>query len=284
MTQQQRDAANMKARHDKEARAKSDYYQRLNALTSLAGLSKRDYRNMRTQQFYEMPRNTENPQYHRREQQLIKEEYYENLNSKWPVCPQKAPDFAHMRQHAYFKDALWITEKLGLHPLMAIQQDYNIHVVQQFFATLVFGTGVNRPMTWMTGDMRCQSDFHQFASLLGYEFRGANTALGRRMHIEGQEYNKKQLLPLYLNPKHVGKAKGLSTLGNTLLRLFRETVAPKAGNLDDLRSGVINLLGYAHKIYIRGEDKDAEPIDVMDFVFNEIWLCLIHKCLSMLPM
>ena len=87
----------MKARHEREARAQQAYQQTLNSLTTLVGLSKSDYRNMRKQDFYSMPRNTEDPQYHRREQHIIKEEYYEHLNKKWPVCPQKFPDFAFMR-------------------------------------------------------------------------------------------------------------------------------------------------------------------------------------------
>jgi hypothetical protein len=113
------------------------------------------------------------------------------------VCPQKTIDFGHLEKHAYFEEALWITEKLGLHPLMKINQDYNIMLVHQFFAMVVFGEGEDIPLTWMFGSDICRSSFHEFANHLGYSFAGATIATGLRMHVEGVAYNKKTLKPLY---------------------------------------------------------------------------------------
>jgi hypothetical protein len=42
----------------------------------------------------------------------------------------------------------------------------------------------------------------------------------------------------------VGDSYGLRTRYNTLLCLFRENIAPSAGNLDALRGGLVNLLAY----------------------------------------
>jgi hypothetical protein len=39
-------------------------------------------------------------------------------------------------------------------------------------------------MTWMTGEEVCHSNFMDFAALLGYEFRGATTPCGMRMHVD----------------------------------------------------------------------------------------------------
>jgi hypothetical protein len=75
------------------------------------------------------------------------------------VCPQKTIDFEHLHKHAYFEEALWITEKLGLHPLMKINQDYNVALIHQFFATVVFGDGEDIPMTWMLGNDVSRSSF-----------------------------------------------------------------------------------------------------------------------------
>jgi hypothetical protein len=61
--------------------------------------------------------------------------------------PQKVIDFKHLLKSDYFKDALWITEKLGLHSIIQLKQDYNILIVHQFFATLVFGDGEELAMT-----------------------------------------------------------------------------------------------------------------------------------------
>jgi hypothetical protein len=63
------------------------------------------------------------------------------------VCPQKTIDFGHLKKHAYFEVALWIMEKLGLHPLMKINHDYNIVLVHQFFAMVVVGDGEDIPLT-----------------------------------------------------------------------------------------------------------------------------------------
>jgi hypothetical protein len=107
-------------------------------------------------------------------------------------------DFSHFAKHsAYFEEAMWVSCKLGLHPLMKIQEHYNITLVHQFFATLVFGDGEEIPMTWMTGEELCHSKFINFAALLGYEFCGATSPSGIRMHVDGEYYEKNKLAPLY---------------------------------------------------------------------------------------
>jgi hypothetical protein len=65
------------------------------------------------------------------------------------------------------------------------------------------------------------------------------------MHIEGVAYDKKTLKPLYgkLSPSAkrkeivLGDAYGFKTRYNILLRLYHETIAPSAGNLDAIRGG-----------------------------------------------
>jgi hypothetical protein len=62
----------------------------------------------------------------------------------------------------------------------------------------------------MTEEDVCHSNFIDFAALLGYEFRGATSPCGARMHVDGKYYEKKKLAPLYTgtNKKVV--------IGNTL--------------------------------------------------------------------
>ena len=64
---------------------------------------------------------------------------------------------------------------------------------------------------------------------------------------------------------------------NLLLRLFRETIAPRAGNLDEIRQGTINLLLRSHMLFQKGPNYMCEGIDVMDFIFQEMWICLLNK-------
>jgi hypothetical protein len=168
---------------------------------------------------------------------------------------------------------------------MKINQDYNIVLVHQFFATVVFGDGEDIPLTWMLGSDVCRSSFREFANHLGYSFAGATAATGLRMHIEGVAYNKKSLKPLYgkLAPhakkKEVvlGEAYELKTRYNISLCLFRENIAPSAGNLDANRGGLVNLLAYSHEVFMGGEEGEAEPIDVMDFIYKKMYDTVITK-------
>ena len=97
------------------------------------------------------------------------------------------------RNKEYFEDAFWVTEKMGLHPLMKMSHQYNIELIHQFFATLVFGNTPDIPMTWMSGDDVCHSNFVEFATILGYPFDPAGPS-GKRMHISGV-IDKRQLAP-----------------------------------------------------------------------------------------
>jgi hypothetical protein len=56
------------------------------------------------------------------------------------VCPMKLTNIELLSKDDYFGDALWVTEKVGLHKLMVIKQDYSPRLIQQFFATLEFDT------------------------------------------------------------------------------------------------------------------------------------------------
>ena len=68
-------------------------------------------------------------------------------------------------KHDYFKDAMWICEELGLLPLMQIKEDYNVELVHQFFATLVFGNKPELDFQWMSGGRKHKSTL---SSLLNF--------------------------------------------------------------------------------------------------------------------
>jgi hypothetical protein len=197
VAQQTRDVKKLKTRMSEEEIVEQAKKAKFDSLLSLGDLSAQEFVEMGKHNFYELPRNSRDCYFYWRDQELIMKEFYASLK-KWPVCPQIFMDFAHFeKHHAYFEEPVWITRKLGLHPLMKIQENYNITLVQQFFATLVFGDGEEIPMTWMTGEELCHSNFIDFSALLGYEFRGANTPCGARMHVDGEYYEKNKLAPLY---------------------------------------------------------------------------------------
>ena len=272
--QQNRDAE----RVQREEEAKR---QRLASLTSIKNLSKDEFRDMRRHLSYDRPRTARNPHFHLREQELIMVEKY-GILTKNKVAPQHVMDMAHL-QHPYFHDALWICKKLGLLPLMMIQQDYNIQLIHQFYSTLVFGQSDRVDFQWMTEDTLCHSDMVEFGGLLGYEFRGEeDTSLARRMHVDGYTYSKNKLEPLYVNtndPEHfAGRAKGLKLLYNILLRIFRENIVPTSGNEDEIRGALVNLFHYSHKMFRKGmDDSSLPPIDVIHFIYKEMYLCMLDR-------
>ena len=125
----------------------------------------------------------------------------------------------------YFEDAYWVTEKMGLHPLMRISEQYNVELVQQFFATVVFGSTPDIPMTWMFGDDVYRSKFVEFAQMLDYPFDPEGPS-GKRMHISGM-IDKRKLAPIYASEDVAfGQASDINVVYNTMLRMFRHTIAP----------------------------------------------------------
>jgi hypothetical protein len=94
----------------------------------------------------------------------------------------KYTDIQLLYKDEYFHDALWVTEKLGLHKLMLIKQDYCPNLIQQFYATLEFDTKENVGMTWTTNNERRFSTFARFGQLLGYPLSSLETPHGHRMH------------------------------------------------------------------------------------------------------
>ena len=260
---------------DNEEEAEQAHF---DSLTTVLGMGKLEFRRMRSQQFYDLPPNTTNPNFPRREQQLIMQEIYARIE-KHAVCEQKILDLEALNKKAYFREAVWIARKLGLEKLISYtQQDYDIQLVQQFFATVVFDNDEDVTMTWMTGPIRCTSNFVEFATALGYEFKGATTPVGMRMHVEGTAYNKSRLRPLYSVASSVGSNQDLLPTFNIFLRMVRLNLAPQAGNVDAIRGGLVNLLHHAYRVLQAGPECRGQEVDVMDFIKCEMhWAIFEHK-------
>jgi hypothetical protein len=96
-------------------------------VSDLKKLSKQEYREFRGQKFYTMPRDIDSGSFYRSEHQRIYEQIYATMSTK--VCPMKVTNIAALSRDEYFVDALWVTEKLGLHKLMVFKQDYNPHLI-----------------------------------------------------------------------------------------------------------------------------------------------------------
>ena len=106
------------------------------------------------------------------EQMFIYKDIY--VPMKKHVRPMHPIDLEHIRSRSYFDDAVEVTYQMGLHPLMVLQCNYNITLVQQFFSTLVLKGDDAHTMRWMSGPTPCESNFYMFAQLLGYSYDGPN--------------------------------------------------------------------------------------------------------------
>ena len=117
-------------------------------IDTLKGLSTLEYIEMRVLDFYSMHKTSQLPTFWRTGQEVFMKDIYKKL-TKNKVCPMQPINLEHMleaRNKEYFEDAFWVTEKMGLHPLMKISQQYNIELIHQFFATLVFGNTPDIPL------------------------------------------------------------------------------------------------------------------------------------------
>jgi hypothetical protein len=174
----------------------------------------------------------------------------------------------------HFGDALWVTEKMGLHKLMVIKQDYCPRLIQQFFATLEFDTQDHIGFTWMTNEVRRFSTFTRFGKLLGYNFLGIHSPIGHRMHLDTFEYNKKKIQPLYLPQGKPGDTANFLPLYDILLRMFCANISPSGGNNDSIRGGIVHLLHHARLTYEAGEDCEGMELEVMHFIFSEMRIAM----------
>jgi hypothetical protein len=122
ISQQARDAKKLKTRMAKEERTEAAKKAKFDSLVTLEGLSAQEYVEMRNRNMYALPRNSRDRCFFRKEQELIMKEFYASLK-KYLVCPQTVMDFSHFAKHsAYFAETVWVSRKLGLHPLMKIQE------------------------------------------------------------------------------------------------------------------------------------------------------------------
>jgi hypothetical protein len=161
----------------------------------LKKLSKQEYREFCVQKFYPMPRDITSTFFYCSEHERIYEQIYAPMSTK--VCPMKYMDIELLSKDEYFGDTLWVTEKMCLHKLMVIKQDYCPRLIQQLFATLEFDTREETGFTWMTDEVRRHYRFTCFRKLLGYTFDGMHSPRGDRMHLDTFEYNKKKIQSLY---------------------------------------------------------------------------------------
>jgi hypothetical protein len=231
-----------------------------------------EYSTMRQGNWYNQPRDEEieNNHFWNVEQMYI----FQDIYSTMKLRPMRPLDMPYLRSKPVFAEAMSVTQMLGLHHLMGLQCHYNTYYVQQFFSTLAIKGDDAHTMIWMTGDIRCESNFYTFADVLGYTFIGAHNAVGHRIH--GPEKPSKDVLEDLYGPGYpVGKVAGLLPLYAQLVLLFRDNIAPSGGNNDAIRTSLVNLLYFASRAAHDNRVGQHFNLDVMDFIFNEMFDAMV---------
>jgi hypothetical protein len=218
-------------------------------------------------------RDLEEPMYWCSEQLFIYKDVYDKM--KRPIRPMHPLDLSYMSSRNYFKDALWVVEHLNLTKLMVFKCDYHSQWILQFYATLVICGDERKTMKWMTGTTMCTSSFAIFAEVLGYTFYG-DDASPYRIHGSTKPH-KERLLDLYYENGVIGENSNLRPLYALLVRIFRENIDPSGGNNDAIRDVLIELLGHAHDCFTCEDESMDFQIDVMDFIYNEIYNAMIGR-------
>jgi hypothetical protein len=112
--------------------------------------------------------------------------------------------------------------------------------------------------------------------VLGYPFAGPTNPVGHCIHTP-LPFNKNLLCDLY-GPNGVpGQVAGLLPLYDLLVRIFRENIAPSGGNNDAIRSSLVDLLIFAHGCAQSTDPNVDFSLDVMDFIFNEMFDAMVSK-------
>ena len=111
-----------------------------------------------------------------------------------------------------------------------------------------------------------QAMLAEFGAILGYEDRGKDTPVCFQCHTNDRPMKKDVLAPLYIRGRGIPrKIKGLLPTYDILHRIFRETVAPRAGNVDEIHAFMVDIMmaTYHHR-------DSGLPMDVMDVIWNEM--------------
>src|SRR3954465_10013595 len=193
------------------------------------------------------------------------------------VVPQKWIEMNHVRKNLnYFGEALDICTNIGLLPIMEFRCNYDPMLIAQFYATVHFAKNDTWTLTWMTEGVVKQATLAEFGAILGYEDRGKDTPVGFRCHANDHPMKKDVLAPLYIRGRGIpGKIKGLLPTYDILHRIFREIVAPRAGNVDEIHAFMVDII-----ITTFHHSDSGQQMDVMDVIWNEM-VCATYT--RMLP-
>jgi hypothetical protein len=156
---------------------------------------------------------------------------------------------------------------------MELNKDFDIGLIQQFYATVHFDQDEARKFRWMTHETLLEANLASFSAALGYPRSPVADENGWRSHDSSFALTKDVLDPLYIKGWGIpGKSADLLPTWDIMLRVYRETIGPKGGNLDEIHTYEVDLLTNSH-----ANQGTCERLDVVDYIYNEMWSCVMEK-------
>ena len=104
----------------------------------------------------------------------------------------------------------------------------------------------------MTKDRVLSATMKEFGDLLEYEDRGDDTPSGWRNYGEGLSSHRDVLAPITMEGGTPGKTAHLCQTYEILHRIYRETIAPRVGNWDEVHGYMIDMLKNSHELRGKG--------------------------------
>ncbi|KAK1679732.1 hypothetical protein QYE76_040580, partial [Lolium multiflorum] len=261
------------ARQQAAQRHKSPAVRGKNVHISVKGMQYNEYKELRDMNPYLTPRSNRvgDKRFHNKTQEEIFYEIY--IPFKKGVAPQHAIDTGKMAANKYFDEAYAMCGEFGLYPIMELNKDYDVGLIQQFYATIHFEQDEARTFRWMTHEKLLESNLAKFGTALGYpRYPGVN-ANGWRCHDSSWAQTREVLENLYIPGWGIaGKSADLLPTWDIMLRVYRETIGPKGGNLDEIHLYEVDLM--ANSFAKKGT---GEKLDVMDYIYHEMWACMYEK-------
>ena len=164
----------------------------------------------------------------------------------------KSVRLQHMADHPeYFGEATALCDQFRIGPIISFNKDFSVDLLAQFFATVHFRHSGVRSLTWMMDVYRVTCTWEKFMDALGVPFttpaEPAETA-SLRPHTEAAARPKGDLAPFqvvvpYTDTKGRKKTQLiLSRFLDIMHRIFRTSLFPCVGNLDQVHGYMVNML------------------------------------------
>ena len=147
---------------------------------------------------------------------------------------------------------------------------------------LYFLTDDDRKISWMTNNQTFTATWAQFAALFGQKDYGrVPTHAFLSTHFWIPYSNKTmaahKLYDLYISGRAmIGCQKNLLHVYDILHRIFRNTLAPRVGNFDQIHGSLIDIMVYTHR-----QRGCGLQLDIMDVIWNELHNSVMNRRVPM---